>query len=64
MCILLMTLALGFNGASSLTSTANVQDLSPVFAGSAFGIINFFATMSGFLSPMVVSFFTRHQVKG
>lgn len=62
MCILLITVALGLNGAATLTSAANAQDLSPIYAGSAFGIINFFATMSGFLSPMVVSFFTRYQV--
>lgn len=62
-CITLMTIAVGLNGAATLTSAANAQDLSPVYASSAFGITNFFATMSGFLSPMVVSFFTRNQAR-
>lgn len=63
MCIILMTISLGLNGASTLTSGANAQDLSPNYAASVFGIANFFATMSGFLSPLVVNFFTRHQVR-
>lgn len=58
-----MTISLGLNGASTLTSGANAQDLSPNYAGSVFGIANFFATMSGFLSPLTVSFFTKNQVE-
>jgi MFS transporter, ACS family, solute carrier family 17 (sodium-dependent inorganic phosphate cotransporter), other len=59
-----MTISLGLNGASTLTSGANAQDLSPNYAGSVFGIANFFATMSGFLSPLLVSFITQNQVRG
>jgi MFS transporter, ACS family, solute carrier family 17 (sodium-dependent inorganic phosphate cotransporter), other len=46
-----------------MTSSQNAQDLAPNYAGSVFGIINFFATMSGFLSPLVVSYFTEEQVR-
>lgn len=58
-CITLITLSLGFNGAAVMTSGQNPQDLAPNFAASVFGLTNFFATMSGFLSPLVVSYFTR-----
>lgn len=61
-CIALITLSLGFNGASTMTSSQNPQDLAPNFAGSVFGITNFFATTSGFISPLVVSYFTREKV--
>jgi MFS transporter, ACS family, solute carrier family 17 (sodium-dependent inorganic phosphate cotransporter), other len=60
--IALLTLSLGFNGAATITSGQNAQDLAPNFAGSLFGITNFVATMSGFISPLVVSYFTREQV--
>jgi MFS transporter, ACS family, solute carrier family 17 (sodium-dependent inorganic phosphate cotransporter), other len=61
-CITLITLSLGFAGASTLTSAQNPQDLAPNFAGSVFGFTNFFATCSGFISPLVVSYFTRENV--
>lgn len=63
MCILLITLSLGFNGAATMTSSQNPQDLAPNFAASVFGLVNFFATTSGFLSPLVVSYFTREKVR-
>lgn len=61
-CIILISLSLGFNGASVMTSGQNCQDLAPNYAGSVFGIVNFFATTSGCISPLVVSYFTREQV--
>lgn len=57
-----MTASLTFNGASTLTNLQNAQDLSPRFAGSIYGIINFVATTSGFLSPMIVAQFTSEEV--
>ncbi|CRL07878.1 CLUMA_CG020970, isoform A [Clunio marinus] len=60
-CIMLMTLSLGFNGASTMTSAQNPQDLAPNFAATIFGFVNFFATMSGFISPLVVSYFTQEK---
>lgn len=46
-----------------MTSSQNPQDLAPNFAGSVFGLANFFATTSGFLSPLAVSYFTREKVR-
>lgn len=62
-CVALITLSLGFNGAAILTSGQNPQDLAPNFAASVYGLSNFFATMSGFISPMVVSYFTSEKVR-
>jgi MFS transporter, ACS family, solute carrier family 17 (sodium-dependent inorganic phosphate cotransporter), other len=61
-CIALITLSLGFNGAAVMTSAQNPQDLAPNYAASVFGLTNFFATSSGFISPLVVSYFTREKV--
>lgn len=61
-CVAIITLSLGFNGASSLTNLQNGQDLAPNFAGSIYSLINFVGTTSGFLSPMVVAYFTRNGV--
>lgn len=41
----------------------NGQDLAPNFAGSIYSLINFVGTTSGFLTPMVVAFFTRNGVR-
>lgn len=61
-CVALITLSLGFNGAATMTNLQNSQDLAPNFAGSLYGIINFVGTTSGFISPLIVAQFTEHQV--
>ncbi|XP_012154411.1 sialin isoform X2 [Megachile rotundata] len=49
-----LVLALGFNGAASISNLSNNQDLSPNFAGFLYGIINTIAGTSGMIiSPMV-----------
>uniref|UniRef100_A0A1L8DEH7 Putative permease of the major facilitator superfamily protein n=2 Tax=Nyssomyia neivai TaxID=330878 RepID=A0A1L8DEH7_9DIPT len=60
-CVALITLSLGFNGASVLTNLANSQDLAPNFAGTLYGIMNAIGTTSGFLTPLVVAAFTRQE---
>lgn len=61
-CIAIITLSLGFNGAATITSLQNSQDLAPNFAGSLYGIINFVGTTSGFISPLLVAHFTANHV--
>uniref|UniRef100_A0A1A9WR77 Major facilitator superfamily (MFS) profile domain-containing protein n=1 Tax=Glossina brevipalpis TaxID=37001 RepID=A0A1A9WR77_9MUSC len=39
--VALMTISLGFNGASSVTNLQNSQDLAPNYSGTLYGIINF-----------------------
>ncbi|XP_062555464.1 sialin-like [Armigeres subalbatus] len=57
-CVAIITLSLGFNGASSMTNLQNSQDLAPNFAGTLYGVINFAGTTSGFITPMLVAHFT------
>uniref|UniRef100_A0A182JXW7 Major facilitator superfamily (MFS) profile domain-containing protein n=1 Tax=Anopheles christyi TaxID=43041 RepID=A0A182JXW7_9DIPT len=52
---------LGFNGASTITNLVNAQDLSPNFAATLYGMMNFLATTAGFLAPMAVAFFTMEK---
>lgn len=59
---MLITLSLGFNGASTMTNLQNPQDLAPNFAGSVYGIINFVGITSGFITPLIVSHFTAEKV--
>lgn len=61
MCVAIITLSLGFNGASTMTNLQNSQDLAPNFAGTLYGVINFVGTTSGFISPMLVAHFTAVQ---
>lgn len=61
-CVAVITISLGFNGASTLTNLQNAQDLAPNFAGTLYGIINFIGTTTGFLTPMVVGYFTKETV--
>lgn len=60
-CVTIITLSLGFNGASTLTNLQNSQDLAPNFAGTLYGIMNFLGTTSGFISPIVVAYFTAEE---
>ncbi|XP_076632546.1 putative inorganic phosphate cotransporter isoform X2 [Colletes latitarsis] len=49
-----LVLALGFNGAASISNLSNNQDLSPNFAGFLYGIMNTVGCASGIIiSPMV-----------
>ncbi|XP_058831302.1 sialin isoform X2 [Topomyia yanbarensis] len=61
MCVAIITLSLGFNGASTMTNLQNSQDLAPNFAGTLYGIINFVGTTSGFITPMLVAHFTAER---
>jgi hypothetical protein len=58
----IITLSLGFNGASTMTNLQNSQDLAPNFAGTVYGVINFCGTSTGFITPMVVGAFTAESV--
>lgn len=60
-CVTLITLSLGFNGASTVTNLQNSQDLAPNFAGTLYGIINFVGTTTGFITPTLVAHFTKDQ---
>lgn len=58
----IITLSLGFNGASTLTNLQNSQDLAPNFAGSLYGIINFIGSSTGFIAPIMVAHYTENGV--
>ncbi|GAB0086051.1 sialin [Sergentomyia squamirostris] len=60
-CVALISLSLGFNGASVLTNLANSQDLAPNFAGTLYGIMNAIGTTTGFLTPLLVAHFTQYE---
>lgn len=61
-CVAVITTSLGFNGASTVTNLQNSQDLAPNYAGTLYGVINFVGTTTGFLTPMVVGYFTKERV--
>ena len=61
--VAVITLSLGFNGAATVTNLQNSQDLAPNFAGTLYGIINFVGTSSGFISPIIVAYFTENGVR-
>lgn len=54
---------MALNGTSVLTNMQNSQDLSPNYAATIYGIINAVATTSGFISPLVVAYFTQDNVR-
>ncbi|XP_055372642.1 sialin [Condylostylus longicornis] len=60
-CVTIITLSLGFNGAASVTNLQNSQDLAPNYAGTLYGVINLFGTTPGFFSPLVVASFTHDE---
>lgn len=62
-CVILMTLAFALNGAVTQTAVANYHDLSTATAASTMSIVNAAAGMSGFISPLVVAYFTSERVR-
>ncbi|XP_024936933.1 sialin isoform X2 [Cephus cinctus] len=49
-----LVLALGFNGAASISNLSNNQDLSPNFAGFLYGIMNTIGCTTGMIIPPMV----------
>lgn len=62
LCVAFMTLSMSFNGAVAQSTLSNFHDLSPNFAPSLLSLINGVGISSGFLSPLVVTYFTAERV--
>lgn len=61
--VALLIIVMAFNGASVVTTIVNAQDLAPNFAGTQFGIMNFFGSMPGFIIPAMVGEITKNKVR-
>ncbi|XP_043464166.1 sialin isoform X2 [Leptopilina heterotoma] len=59
--VVMMILALAFNGAACQTSLQNHQDLSPNYAGSLYGIMNTFGSFPGFILPFIIGLLTDNH---
>lgn len=59
--IVMLILALTFNGAACQTSLVNHQDLAPNFAGSLYGIMNTFGSFPGFIIPPIIGALTNER---
>ena len=59
--IVMLIVALTFNGAACQTSLQNHQDLAPNFAGSLYGIMNTFGSFPGFIIPSVIGALTSER---
>lgn len=60
--IAFMSASLGFNGAAAMTNLQNSQDLSPNYAATLYAIISTTGTTTGFVTPLVIAFFTKESV--
>lgn len=60
--VVIITLSLGFNGASTITNIQNSQDLAPNFAGTLYGIVNCIGGTTGFITPILTGYITRDNV--
>lgn len=61
--IIMLILALAFNGAACQTSLQNHQDLAPNYAGSLYGIMNTFGSFPGFIIPPIIGALTNERVR-
>lgn len=59
--IVMLILALAFNGAACQTSLQNHQDLAPNYAGSLYGIMNTFGSFPGFIIPPIIGALTNER---
>lgn len=61
-CVVLMSISYGFNGAVTVVTLTNYHDLSPNYSTTLNSIINGLGNAAGFLSPLVVAYFTAENV--
>lgn len=59
--IIMLIVALTFNGAACQTSLQNHQDLAPNYAGSLYGIMNTFGSFPGFIIPPIIGVLTNER---
>ncbi|KAF7379027.1 hypothetical protein HZH66_015261 [Vespula vulgaris] len=59
--MVMLILALTFNGAACQTSLVNHQDLAPNFAGSLYGVMNTFGSFPGFIIPPIIGALTNER---
>lgn len=62
LCVVLMSVSLGFNGAMAQSTLCNYQDLAPNYATTMNAIMNGISSCGGFASPFVVAYFTAEDV--
>lgn len=62
-CVILMTLAFGFNGALAQSTMANYHDLGPTCAASSIALVNSVSATCGIISPLIVAYFTSERVR-
>ena len=60
--IAFLILGVGFSGLNATGYAVNHLDLAPRYAGILMGISNTFATIPGFLSPIVTGYITKNKV--
>lgn len=61
-CVAMITLSFAFNGAITMSGYQNVHELAPNYTSTIMSIIVTISTTSGYMSPMVVAYFTREKV--
>lgn len=61
--MIMLILALAFNGAACQTNLQNHQDLAPNYAGSLYGIMNTFGSFPGFIIPPIIGALTNESVR-
>lgn len=60
--VVLISLAVGFDGFNVVGQSVNILDIAPRFTGVLMGIANTFATISGIISPFVTGWLTNDMV--
>jgi MFS family permease len=61
LCISIMTIGIGFKGASYMGHLGAVYDISPTYSGTVCGFVNMAGNLTGFITPLVAAAFTEHN---
>ena len=62
--IAFLILGVGFSGLNAVGYAVNHLDIAPRYAGILMGVSNSFASIPGFLSPMVTGHIAKNKVCG
>ena len=60
--IAFLILGIGFSGLNQIGYAVNHLDIAPRYAGVLMGVSNTFATVPGFLSPLVTGHIAKNKV--
>ena len=63
LCMAVMTIGMGFKGATYMGHLGAVYDIAPTYSGTVYGFVNMAGNTTGFITPLIAAAFTQDNPK-